>query len=194
VRPVAGTTRPGAAWSAVFSANEMVLITAKGNPKSIRAASDLVRPGVRFTRVTGEKDLATQRTVEFLRNLATQEGKPELGQRAIELAVTDPAKPHTVPETIQDVVSGAADAGVVYLSAAVTAKDKLEILRFPAALNLSSQIMNAATVPATAKEPAAALAFVRFLLSAEGQKILEETGQPPIVPALLSGAVPADLK
>ena len=40
--------------------------------------------------------------------------------------------PHTVPQTIADVVSGKADAGVVYFSAAVADKDKLEILRFPA--------------------------------------------------------------
>jgi ABC-type molybdate transport system substrate-binding protein len=92
------------------------------------------------------------------------------------------------------VVSGRADAGVVYFSAAVAEKDKIEILRFPATVNLSSDIRNAATVPATAKDPAAAVKFVRLLLSAEGKAILESTGQPPIAPPIFNGRVPAELK
>jgi ABC-type molybdate transport system substrate-binding protein len=36
--------------------------------------------------------------------------------------------------------------------------------------------------------------FVKFLLTAEGQSILKETGQPPVVPAIRKGDVPAELK
>lgn len=193
-KKVKGMDKEAAAWSAVFSANEMVLITAKGNPLGIRKVIDLAGEKVRFTRVTGDKDLATKRTVDFVRNVATLEGKPDLAPGIIAKAAVDPAKPHTVPETIADVVSGKADAGVVYFSAAIADQAKLEILRFPAGVNLSSEIRNAATVPATAKDPAAAMKFVRLLLSAEGKAILESTGQPPIVPPLFNGNVPADLK
>jgi ABC-type molybdate transport system substrate-binding protein len=49
-------------------------------------------------------------------------------------------------------------------------------------------------VPATAKDPAAAVKFVRLLLSAEGKAILESTGQPPIAPPIFNGRVPAELK
>jgi molybdate transport system substrate-binding protein len=193
-KKVKGTDREAASWSVVFSANEMVLITAKGNPRGIRKLIDLAGEGVRFTRVTGEKDLATKRSVDFVRNVSALEGKPDLAQGIIDKAAVDPAKPRTVPQTIAEVVSGKADAGVVYLSAAVAEKDKIEILRFPATVNLSSQIRNAATVPATAKDPAAAIKFVRLLLSAEGKAILESTGQPPIAPPIVNGNVPAELK
>jgi ABC-type molybdate transport system substrate-binding protein len=55
-------------------------------------------------------------------------------------------------------------------------------------------IENAATVPGTAKNAKDATEFVKFLLSAEGQNILKETGQPPVVPAIRKGNVPAELK
>ena len=135
----------------------MVLITAKGNPRGIKKMSDLAKPGIRFTRVTGEKDLATRRTIDFVRNVTALEGNPQLAEEIIDGAIMDAAKPHTVPQTIHDVIGGKADAGIVYYSAAVEAKNDLDNLRFPATVNISSQIRNAATVPATAKEPAAAI-------------------------------------
>lgn len=187
-KKVKGIDKEAAAWSVVFSANEMVLITAKGNPLGIRKVIDLAGEKVRFTRVTGEKDLATKRTIDFVRNVATLEGKPDLAQGIIDRAAVDPAKPHTVPQTIADVVSGKADA------AAVADKEKLEILRFPAMVNLSGEIRNAATVPATAKDPATAVKFVRLLISGEGKALLEATGQPPIAPPIFNGNVPAGLK
>lgn len=193
-KKVKGMDKEAAAWSVVFSANEMVLITAKGNPLGIRKVIDLAGEKVRFTRVTGEKDLATKRTIDFIWNVATLEGKPDLAQGIIDRAAVDPAKPHTVPQTIADVVSGKADAGVVYFSAAVAEKEKLEILRFPAMVNLSSEIRNAATVPATAKDPATAVKFVRLLISGEGKALLEATGQPPVAPPIFNGNVPAELK
>jgi len=83
---------------------------------------------------------------------------------------------------------------VVYYSAAVAAKNELDIIRFPASVNLSDSIRNAAAVPGTAKNVKDAMEFVKFLLSAEGQNILKETGQPPVVPAVRKGNVPAELK
>jgi ABC-type molybdate transport system substrate-binding protein len=88
---------------------------------------------------------------------------------------------------------GAANVGIVYLSAAVAAKNDIEIVRFPAKVNMSEAIRNAATVPGTAKNAKEAADFIKLILSAEGQKILEETGQPPVVPALKKGNVPAEI-
>ncbi|MDZ4339457.1 MAG: molybdate ABC transporter substrate-binding protein [candidate division NC10 bacterium] len=193
-KKVAGTGTNAASWYVVFSANEMVVITAKGNPLAIRYVTDLARPGVTFIRVTGEKDLATNRTIEFLTKTAALEGKPALARKIIDGAVGDPAKPTTVPDTIQAVKEGKANAGVVYYSAAVAAKEDVNILRFPADVNLSDKIRNAATVPGTARNGKAAMDFVRFLISAEGQNILKETGQPPVVPAIRKGDVPPELK
>ena len=192
-KPIAGSGKNAASWYVIFSANEMVVITQKGNPLQIRQMADLAKPEVRFVRVTGEKDLATNRTIEFVKQAAALEGKPELAQRIIDSAVVDPAKPNSVPNTVRAVIEGKANAGVMYYSAAVAARNELDIIRFPASVNLSDKILNAASVPGTARNTEAALGFVRFLLSVEGQKILQETGQPPVIPVTRIGNVPAEL-
>ena len=191
---IAGLDKVAASWYVVFSANEMVLITGKGNPLGIRQVADLAKPDVTFVRVTGEKDLATKRTVEFLQKAAALEGQPAIAQKIVDSAAVDPAKPNSVPDTVRAVREGKANAGVVYFSAAVAARNDVDIVRFPASVNLSDEIRNAATVPGTAKNGKAALDFVKFLLSAEGQTILKDTGQPPVVPAIRKGNVPTDLQ
>jgi molybdate/tungstate transport system substrate-binding protein len=193
-KKIAGSGKDAASWYVVFSANEMVVITTKGNPMGIRQVADLVKPEVKFVRVTGEKDLATNRTIEFLKKAAALEGKPDLAQKIIDGAMVDPSKPNSVPDTIRAVREGKANAGVIYYSAAVAARNDLDIVRFPAGVNLSDSIRNAASVPGTAKNEKDAMAFVKFLLSAEGQNILKETGQPPVVPAIRKGNVPAEIK
>lgn len=191
-KKIAGTDQDAATWYVVFSANEMVVITAKGNPLGLRQVSQLAGQ-VRFARVTGEKDLATGRTVEFLKRAAAADGKPELAQRIIDAAPADPARPATVPDTVNAVKEGRADAGVVYYSAAVAARNHVDIVRFPDGVNMSEAIRNAATVTGGARQAREATQFVGFLLSAEAQGILKDTGQPPVVPPMRKGAVPAAL-
>ena len=193
-KKVAGTELEAATWYVVFSANEMVVITAKGNPLGIRMVADLAGPQVKFARITGEKDLATGRTIEFVKRATTQEGKPELAQKIIDSAPSDPANPVNVPGLVGAVKEGRASAGIVYYSAAVAARNDIDIVRFPDSVNLSESIRNAATVPATARNTRDAMVFVAFLLSAEAQSILKETGQPPVVPALRKGAVPSEVR
>jgi ABC-type molybdate transport system substrate-binding protein len=106
-KPVAGAGpgagKPAATWYVVFSANEMVIITAKGNPLGIKRVSDLSRTGLRFVRVNGEKDLATGRTVSFIQRATAAEGEPALAQKIIDgvpASVGEPGKPVTVPAAV----------------------------------------------------------------------------------------------
>jgi len=193
-KPIAGSGKIAASWYVIFSANEMVVITRKGNPARIHHVADLAKPGVTFVRGTGEKDLATNRTIEFLKNATVLEGRPELAQKIIDGAAVDPSKPTSVPDVIRAVKEGKATAGVTYYSAAVAARNDLDIIRFPASANLSDKIRNAASVPGGSTNQKVAVEFVKFLLSEEGQSILKETGQPPVVPAVRRGDVPAELK
>jgi molybdate transport system substrate-binding protein len=198
-KPITGAGpagRPAATWYVVFSANEMVIITAKGNPLGIKRVTDLARSGLRFVRVNGEKDLATGRTINFLQRAAAAEGDPSMAQKIIASAldaVGEPGKPVTVPAAVDAVKHGKADAAVVYYSAAVAARNDVDILRFADSVNMSEAIRNAATVPGTASNAADAIAFVAFLLSPEAQAILKDTGQPPVVPPIRKGNVPAEI-
>jgi ABC-type molybdate transport system substrate-binding protein len=166
-----------------------VVITKKGNPLAIKQMSDLAKTGVKFTRVTGEKDMATNRTIEFIKKATAGEGKPDLASKIIEDAI----RANTIPDVLQAVKSDTANAGIVYLSAAVTIAGDVDIISFPAKVNLSENIRNVVTVPATALNPKDANSFVRLILSADGQQILKKTGQPPIVPPIKEGKVPSDI-
>ncbi|MEO8304698.1 MAG: substrate-binding domain-containing protein [Betaproteobacteria bacterium] len=193
-KPIGGAGRLAATWYVVVSANEMAIITAKGNPLGIAKVGDLVKPGVRFARVTGEKDLATGRTIEFIKRAAALEGTPELAQRIIDSAPANAEKPISVPITVNAVRQGNADAGVVYYSAAVAAKADVDIVRFPASVNMSEAIRNAALVPGTAKNVVDGIGFVAYLITPEAQTIFASTGQPPVVPAIRRGTVPAEIR
>lgn len=181
--------REAASWYVVFSANELVVITTKGNPLGLKQMTDLAKDGVTLARVTGEQDMATNRTIEFIERAAVAEGNPTLSQKIIDEAV----KENTIPDVLTAVKSGKADAGIVYLSAAVRIANDVEIVSFPAKVNLSENIRNVATIPATARNVPTAESFIRFILSEEGRQILKKTGQPPIVPPIKEGNVPFDL-
>jgi len=178
--------KAAASWYVVFSANEMVVVTGKGNLLGIKQMSDLAKSGVRLARVAGEKDMATNRTMEFIKKASSAEGKPELAQKIIAGAIRE----NTVPDVLKALISGKADAGIVYLSAAVTVANGADVVSFPAKVNLSENIRNAVTIPATTENKAAGIGFVKLLLSEEGHRILQMTGQPPIVPPIREGAVP----
>jgi molybdenum ABC transporter molybdate-binding protein len=181
--------KEAAAWYIVFSANEMVVITKKGNPLGMKQMVDLTKGGVKFARVTGEKDMATNRTIEFIKKTTSAEGKPELAQKIIDDAIRE----NTIPDVLKALKSDKANAGIVYLSAAVTVADDADIIYFPAKVNLSENIRNVVTVPGTALNVKTADNFIKFVLSAEGRKILKKTGQPPIVPPIKEGKVPFDI-
>jgi molybdate transport system substrate-binding protein len=179
-----------ASWYVVFSANELVVITGKGNPLGLNRMTDLAREGVVLARVAGEKDMATNRTVEFIKRAVAAEGQPDLSQRIIDGAV----KEETIPGVLRAVKRGEVHAGIVYLSAAVTVADDAVTIAFPAKVNLNEQIRNVVTIPGTARNVKAAASFIKLLLSAEGRQILKKTGQPPIVPPIEKGHVPCSLK
>lgn len=86
----------------------MVIITPKGNPLGIGKGVDLAEPDVKLIRVTGEKDLATGRTIEFIRRATELEGRAELAQKIVDSAVVEPGAAATVPGVVTAVKQGRA--------------------------------------------------------------------------------------
>ncbi|HMJ43029.1 MAG TPA: extracellular solute-binding protein [Pseudolabrys sp.] len=193
MKEMVGPGQTAASWYLIFSANEMVVIVEKGNPFGIRYIEDLAKPDVKFVRVTGDKDLATSRTIEFLNRASSLERRPEVAQIIIDKGSTDPSKPTSVPDVVRAVREGRANAGVVYYSAAVADGKEVDTIRFPDSINMSEAIRNAACVPSNAINRKGGIYFVNFLLTPEAQKILKATGQPPVVPAIRRGNVPGNI-
>ncbi|HDS63435.1 MAG TPA: tungstate ABC transporter substrate-binding protein WtpA [Methanofollis liminatans] len=117
-------------------------------------------------------------------------------------------------ELVQMLESGGIDYAWEYRS--VAAQNNLKFIELPEAIDLSSvtyaddyatvqidteggmmtadPIVYGATVPKNAGNPDAGLAFVKLLIGAEGQAVMDGQGQPPVVPAGGFGNVPAALK
>ncbi|SEB71924.1 substrate-binding domain-containing protein [Paenibacillus sp. GP183] len=186
---IRGTDLKAASWYIVFSANQMVLMVPKGNPLAIHGAQDLLRPGIQLIRVAGEKDLATYRTIEFIRKAANQEGMPEIAERMIETAV----KAHTIPEAIQALRENKGDSAIVYLSTAIAERQHFDYIPFPDSINLSDQIRNVLSIPSTSRNREAAMDYLRFVLSPAGRDILKQAGQPPLFPFVKEGSIPSEL-
>ena len=175
--------RQAACWYIAFSANELVIVTEKGNPYRIKKAGDLVKKGIRLARVAGEKDMAADRTIEFIARATRAEGHPELLRPIVDGAL----KENTIPDVLAALKKGKANAAIVYRSAAVTLGNGAEMVTFPAEVNLSEEIRNVVTIPGTAGNVAAACDFIKGMLSPEGRRILETAGQPPLVPSIPEG-------
>ena len=69
-----------------FPANEMVVITAKGNPFGVRELGDLAKPGVRIARVTGEKRSRNRPYRRIPEACRRARGKPKLAQQIADKA------------------------------------------------------------------------------------------------------------
>ena len=189
-KKIQGTDCAAASWYIVFSANQMVLIVPKGNPMGIRGIADLGRPDIRLVRVTGEKDLATYRTLELIKKAANDGKMPHLAEQILEKTAV---KAPTIPEALQALKNGEANVGIVYLSSAVAEQKYVDHILLPDSLNLSEQIRNVLSIPGTSQNPIAAGRFVSFILSPAGQDILKRAGQPPQIPILLKGVIPPEL-
>jgi ABC-type glycerol-3-phosphate transport system substrate-binding protein len=157
----------------------------------IKNIIDLSRPGVKFTRVTGEKIWRpTAPSCSSSKRLPWKVSR--IAQKS-SMVPSSTLQTADGTETIQAVM-GKADAAVVYYSAAVAAQANLDIVRFPASVNLSDKIQNAVTVPGMIKGKEIAVEFVKFMISSEGRNILKQTGQPPVVPVIRKGVVPAEIQ
>lgn len=72
--------------------------------------------------------------------------------------------------------------------------NKVQLQKADGATINASTIIYGITVPKNAPNPELGLEFVKFVIGNTGQKIIQDTGQTPIAPAVGSGALPSELK
>lgn len=143
----------------VFATNELQIIVAPGNPKRITTVADLAQPGL--VVVTCSPDVPIGRySAQVLANAG--------------VAVTPKSWEANVKGIVTKVISGEADAGIVYATDVRAAGTRAEGIPIPPEIGVVVEYPIAVT--RDAPHPEAAQAFVDFVTSANGQRILQTYG------------------
>ncbi len=145
-----------------------VLVTPKGNPAGIKGIEDLARPGVRVVLAPEASPPGGAAALKILE-------KAGILEAAMKNAVT---KGSCVQRTMDDITAGRGDASIVELRVtrlpAFTGRmdviDIDEALFPPAPLTFTIGVMK------SAKNPAVAASYVKYLTSPEGQAYFERQG------------------
>lgn len=142
-----------------FATNVLTIAVPPGNPGSIASFADLARPGVKTVICAAQVPCgAAAKTLE-------QETGAALKPVSEESSVTD---------VLGKVVSGEADAGLVYVTDAKTAGDKVREIPFPE----SAQAVNTYPIAAvrTGRNKDLAAAFIEAVTGPDGQRLLRGAG------------------
>ncbi|MFD4369288.1 molybdate ABC transporter substrate-binding protein [Rhodococcus sp. NPDC058521] len=142
-----------------FASNTLTIVTTPGNPKNISTLSDL----------TGDGLLVVTCAPQVPCGSATEKVEEDAN-----VDITPVSEEASVTDVLDKVTSGQADAGLVYVTDAAVAGDKVTAVPFPE----SDSAVN--TYPISVLEgtgnASAAEGFVDLVLSDEGQAVLAEAG------------------
>ena len=170
-----------------FARNEPVIVVPRGNPAGIRALTDLPRTK---RLVIGAPEVPIGGYTVKIFEAAAKKYGPELRAK-LEASVV--SRELNVRQVLAKVTLGEADAGIVYRTDALAGKDKVEIVAIPAEVNVQAQYPIAAVT--ASRQPELAAAWVKLVLSADGQQRLAAAGFLPaaavVVPAKGKAQVPA---
>ena len=142
-----------------FASNTLTIVTTPGNPKKIASFADLAKPDVTTVVCAPQVPCgsATQ-TVE----------------KALNVTLNPVSEESQVTDVLGKVTSGQADAGLVYVTDAQGAGDKVTAVAFPE----SSKAVNIYPIAVLkqSKNPELAQKFVDAVTGEAGQKVLSAAG------------------
>lgn len=142
-----------------FASNTLTIVTPPGNPKGIASFADLARPGTQVVVCAPQVPCGS----------AT-----EKAERSAGVALSPVSEESAVTDVLGKITSGQADAGLVYVTDAVAAGDKVRAVAFPA----SAAAVNTypIAVLTDASDPQAAQAFVDLVTGPAGRDVLTAAG------------------
>jgi molybdate transport system substrate-binding protein len=153
-----------------FAGNHLIVVVPKANPATIETPADLARPGVRIV-AAGEKVPITVYTTQLIERLGAQPGYPADFASAYESNIV--SREDNVKAIATKVELGEADAGIVYVTDALTS-DKLTTIDVPPAAAVTATYGGAVVSASTHEAEAAAL--LAWLAGPDGQAILADFG------------------
>ncbi|MDR7301520.1 molybdate ABC transporter substrate-binding protein [Haloactinomyces albus] len=145
--------------SRTFATNRLTIVVPPGNPAGITSFADLARPNQAVVVCAPQVPCGA----------AAVQVQRETGVRL------DPVSEESdVKDVLHKVVAGEADAGLVYVTDAHSAGDKVRSIGFPAA----EQAINTYPIAKleTARHPRLAAEFLEFVRGPVGNRILEKYG------------------
>ncbi|MGC4962753.1 molybdate ABC transporter substrate-binding protein [Gordonia sp. DT101] len=143
----------------IFATNTLVIVTAPGNPKGIKSFADLNKSGV---------------TTVVCQSAQPCGNATDTVERNTGITVDAASEEQSVTAVLTKVTSGQADAGLVYVTDAKGAGDKVATVVDPA----FAAVVNSypITTVRDAADEAVGKEFVDAVLSPSGQQILQEAG------------------
>lgn len=143
----------------VFATNSLQIIVEPDNPKGITGVADLADPGIIYVTCAPEVPIG-----KYAAHVLTTAG----------VTVTPASLEENVKGIVTKVTLGEADAGIVYITDVIAAGDAADGVDIPADINV--QATYPVVVTKEAPNAAGGQAFVDFVLSDQGQKILGSYG------------------
>uniref|UniRef100_UPI003D91E4DB molybdate ABC transporter substrate-binding protein n=1 Tax=Gordonia sp. B7-2 TaxID=3420932 RepID=UPI003D91E4DB len=143
----------------IFATNTLVIVTAPGNPKGINSFADLNKPGVTTVVCQSAQPCGN----------ATDTVEKNTG-----VTVNATSEEQSVTAVLTKVTTGQADAGVVYVTDAKAAGDKVATVTDPA----FAAVVNKYPIATVQGAPGDALGkeFIELVLGPQGQQILADAG------------------
>lgn len=142
-----------------FASNKLTIAVASGNPKKITSFADLNRPGLRVAVCAPPGNCSG--------DLARIEDKAGIQLHGA-------AEDATTRDVLRNVVTGQADAGVIYTTDAVSAGDNVSVVNFPEAAYAAATYSIA--LLKDSEEAGLASAFIDLVTGDSGREILREAG------------------
>ena len=149
----------GASAPMPFARNVMEVAVPPANPAAIASVNDLAKPGVKVALCQSQVPCGSVAAKVFAN---------------AKVAVTPVSLEADVKAVLTKVQLGEVDAGVVYVTDVQAAGDKVTGIPIASDVNASTSYPIAALT--RAPNPAAAAAFVAYVLSPEGQQVLSAGG------------------
>ena len=162
----------------IFVSNRLVVIVPKSNPAGITTLQDLGRPGVKLVLAAPNVPVGNYAR----QSLTRMGGDPSFGAGFTQHALANVVSNETdVKQVVAKVQLGEADAGIVYSSdVTVAVRPQVTVIAIPDQYNVVARYPIA--VVKGSGNPAAARAFIDYLLSPVGQATLERYGFIPVAP------------
>jgi molybdate transport system substrate-binding protein len=162
----------GAGTSKIFLTNQLLVIMPANNPARLKTLSELTKPGLKLVLAAKEVPVGNY-SLQVLEKLETT-----LGAGFKDKVLTNVVSyENDVKQVVAKVQLGEADAGIVYLSDAVTAPE-LQKIEIPAENNIIAQYPIAVLYKSV--HTGLAQSFIAYILSYEGQATLQKWGFLPV--------------